>query len=276
MAGVPLARLTATWRAALGLMVAFGLGCAGTGESGVTYTKDVSQLFSDCVLCHQPGAPFGPDSPFDLSEEPDVLHPYAPEDGLVTSIAHWKRNHPDGLIPDQLVLPGQPDDSFLINKISDPALNLLPNPDINGVSMPFQIKRVTTAELAAVEQWVTSGAQDDDFYRTTVAPIFVSPNGYTYSKCDLCHFAGATTPMDLRDPFGPDGAVGVPSRFRSDMLRVAPGDPDGSLLVQRMRQSAGDNLPTSEFGAPMPKPTPNLSEAQVAIVRQWIVEGARP
>ena len=143
--------------------------------------------------------------------------------------------------------------------------------------MPFPIERITPDELARVEQWVASGAQDDDFYRTQVAAsIFLMPNGYTPGKCDVCHFKGSSIPMDITDPFGPDGIVGVRSKFRSDMLRVAPGDPDGSLVVQRMRQSVGENLPTSEFGAPMPKPTPLLSDAQVEVVRQWILEGARP
>jgi hypothetical protein len=195
-------------------------------------------------------------------------------DGLTVSPTYWKRNHPEVPIPAQLVAPGQPDDSFLINKISDRTLG--PLPDLAGAFMPLLIERVTPDELSRVEQWVANGAQDDDFYRTQVATIFFMPNGFTPGKCDVCHFKGSTTPMDITDPFGPEGMVGIRSNFRSDMLRVAPGDPDASLVVQRMRQSAGDNLPSSEFGAPMPKPTPVLNDAQVEVVRQWIAEGARP
>ena len=71
-------------------------------------------------------------------------------------------------------------------------------------------------------------------------------------------------------------AYGKHEALHDVSLRVAPGDPDASLLVQRVRESAGDNLPSSEFGAPMPKPTPALDEAQVQVVRQWILDGAHP
>jgi hypothetical protein len=48
------------------------------------------------------------------------------------------------------------------------------------------------------------------------------------------------------------------------------------LLVQKLRASAEGNLPSSEYGTPMPKPILPLDAEQVALVRQWIVEGAKP
>jgi hypothetical protein len=48
---------------------------------------------------------------------------------------------------------------------------------------------------------------------------------------------------------------------------VRPGDPDGSLLVQKVeaRQSVGEPMP----------PEYRLSEEEVDLIRRWIAEGAR-
>ena len=261
--------------AGLSVLFAINVGCGSSDPSGVTYHEDIRPLFKDCTYCHQPGAPFGP------GLGPDVLNPYSEPNGLVVRASDWKNNHPTYRIPDQLVTPGQPDESFLMLKISNPELGLLQNA---GAYMPFQIPRITKEELLAIEQWVRDGAQNNDFFRNQVYPIFVSPYPYAPGKCDVCHADTPTSP-NITDPFGPDGIVGVPSILRPDLLRIAPGDPDASLLVQQIRQSAGpavsdgaasDNLPTREYGAPMPKPTAPLDDAQQAVVRQWILDGARP
>lgn len=272
MQGVPLARLAAPSLVAFSLApFALATGCGGSEDSGVTYQKDISTLFTDCTLCHRPGGLVGPGT--QPSHGPDVLNPYSPDDGLSVAPSYWKVDNPtyNLPIPERDVTPGDPDQSFVLLKISDPELGLLP--EHTGSHMPYPIKPITPDELKVIEQWVTEGAQDDALY-SQVKDIFVS-NTYT-SKCVLCHYQGTPNPPDLTDPFGPNGIVGVPSLFRSDMLRVAPGDPDASLLVQRVRQSAGENLPTPAFGAPMPKPTRSLDDAQQALVREWIVQGARP
>ena len=247
-------------------LLALAVGCGGD-DDGLTYQKDVSTIFADCTLCHQQGAPFGPG----MDQGPDMVDLYSEPNGLLVSPAQWKANHPEYSIPTREVTPGQPDDSFLINKIADQL------PDMEGgVAMPYQIAPITPDELASIEQWVRDGANSDDFYQKNVAPIFVGTSPLYPGKCNACHYENSPNPPDLTHPFGPDGVIGIPSIFRSDLLRVAPGDPDASLLVQRVRESAGDNLPSSEFGAPMPKPTPALDEAQVQVVRQWILDGAHP
>jgi hypothetical protein len=55
---------------------------------------------------------------------------------------------------------------------------------------------------------------------------------------------------------GPTGAV-----------RVVPGDPDGSLIVQKIEG-------TQSCGAAMPKDLPSLSQADIDRVRAWILDGA--
>jgi len=47
---------------------------------------------------------------------------------------------------------------------------------------------------------------------------------------------------------------------------IVPGDPDGSLLVQKL-------LGTQTEGGPMP-PGPSLSEADIATILAWIMAGA--
>jgi hypothetical protein len=271
MQGVPLARLAApSFVASFPLaLVAFAAGCGGEQDNGVTYQKDISTLFADCTLCHNPGSPSAGVAP----QGPDILDPYAPGNGLTVAPNYWKEGHKNLPYPERDVTPGDPDQSFLLIKLSDPSLGLLSDA---GAYMPYNVPPITPDELAKIEQWVSSGAQDDDFFRNQVYGIFVGPLVYQPGKCDLCHYKGTPHPPDMTDPFGPDGVVGIPSIFRNDLLRVAPGDPDASLLVQRVRESAGDNLPSSEFGAPMPKPVTHLDDAQQALVRQWILEGARP
>lgn len=285
----PFARLAFPFAAPIAAVAALALGCSEE-ESGLTYQKDISTMFAECTLCHQQGAPFGPGK----DQGPDMVDLFSEPNGLLVSPAQWKQNHPEYSIPARDVAPGQPDDSFLINKIADQ----LP-PNEAGVAMPYQIEPITPEELASMEQWVSDGAKDDEFFRTEVYnKIFINPlrnpkGEYYYpGKCNGCHYsyvdeAGVRhtpTPPDIEDPFGPDGLVGVASIFRDDLQRVAPGNLEGSLLIWRVRESAGlhlppgfpVNLPTSEYGAPMPKPTPLLGDAQVQLVRQWILEGARP
>lgn len=83
-----------------------------------------------------------------------------------------------------------------------------------------------------------------------------------------CH-AGAGAPQGLRlDETSSYGLlVNVPSSEVPSMLRVAPGDPGGSYLVQKLEGTAG-------VGAQMPLGRPPLSQSIIDVIRQWIIEGA--
>ena len=87
------------------------------------------------------------------------------------------------------------------------------------------------------------------------------------SDCAGCHSASAAAGgLDLEtDPHA--AIVDVPSATNGELL-VAPGDPDGSLLLRKMEdtQRAGE-------GGVMP-PGAALDAATVALVRQWIADGA--
>jgi hypothetical protein len=86
--------------------------------------------------------------------------------------------------------------------------------------------------------------------------------------CAPCH-AGAAAPVGLRLEEGASYAmlVNAPSGEAPTVLRVAPGNPDASYLVQKIEGVA-------EVGARMPLNGPPLSAEVIAVIRQWIAEGA--
>lgn len=66
--------------------------------------------------------------------------------------------------------------------------------------------------------------------------------------------------------------VGVESALDPPRLRVAPGDPDASLLVHMIETS-----PARRDGLPrMPLGSQPLTERQIATIVNWIAQGANP
>jgi hypothetical protein len=103
---------------------------------------------------------------------------------------------------------------------------------------------VLTADLASIQQHVFT-------------PI-----------CSVCH-AGAGAPQGLRLDATNSYAllVGIPSTEVPAILRVKPGDPDRSYIVQKLEGHAA-------VGAQMPFGGPPLPSAAIAVIRQWITDGA--
>lgn len=87
--------------------------------------------------------------------------------------------------------------------------------------------------------------------------------------CIVCH-SGAAAPLGLRLEEGNsfNNLVGVGSR-QSSLLRVDPGDPDGSYLIRKLEGTASE-------GEQMPLGGPPLPQATIDFARQWILEGAMP
>jgi hypothetical protein len=88
--------------------------------------------------------------------------------------------------------------------------------------------------------------------------------------CAPCH-SGAGAPQGLRlDAANSYAAlVGVPSSEVSSLLRVEPGDPDASYVVQKLEGRA-------DVGGRMPLDQPALPQATILVIRQWIQDGALP
>ena len=86
--------------------------------------------------------------------------------------------------------------------------------------------------------------------------------------CTTCH-SGAAAPQGLRLEEGMSLAmlVNVPSVEVPALLRVEPGNPDDSYLIQKIEGTAavGERMPLG--GAALPAAT-------IAAIRQWITDGA--
>jgi hypothetical protein len=92
--------------------------------------------------------------------------------------------------------------------------------------------------------------------------------------CSVCHVGGAAPEglrLDAADSF--NLLVGVPSTEVPSLLRVKPGDPDNSYIIQKLEghQAVGQQMP---YGCPTTQPC--LTTSTIAFIRQWITDGAPP
>lgn len=92
------------------------------------------------------------------------------------------------------------------------------------------------------------------------------------SACVSCHTDDGRTPsggLNLKSGSAHAALVGVASSRKAGAIRVIAGNPSGSYLVQKL-EGAADIV-----GLRMPRNGPPfLTEAQVALIRQWIQSGA--
>lgn len=267
----------------LALMLVAGVALGGCGEEddGVTYGDDVRPLFNRrCTTCHRPGSPI----------LVDIANPFASvqcetEDGeevcnggLVNMRNTWSLQYP-GEVPEYNVVAGDPDNSFLMRKLTGD----LPSNGHGGDPMPLQVEWETKeADVQLLSDWIAAGAPNGAFMSGSQQRSFVPDiqnifgtqegRGYTGGKCLFCHYEGTPNEPNLNDPFGPDGVVGVNASYRSDRIRVIPGNPDDSFLMAKVLADE----PQGEIGAQMPYSYQPLNAAQLAVVRRWIEEGARP
>ncbi len=84
-----------------------------------------------------------------------------------------------------------------------------------------------------------------------------------------CH-GGENVQYGLRlDPgFSAGNLINVPSPRNANLIRVVPGDPDASFLIQKLQ--GADGL----LGDRMPDGGPYLTTATINVIRQWIQNGA--
>jgi len=83
-----------------------------------------------------------------------------------------------------------------------------------------------------------------------------------------CH-GGGTVQYGLRlDPgFSAGNLINVASPRDANLIRVIPGNADGSFIIQKLegKQTLGDQMP--QFGPYLPRST-------IDVIRQWIQNGA--
>ncbi len=223
-----------------------------SGPKTVTFSHDIVPIFqSNCNSCHHPGN----------ATAVDLTHPFDPATGIVNRPNTWT-NASAKLIVD----PGNVANSFLIRKVEATDLN----PEVEGERMPWNVPRLTAEEIASVRQWIQSGANNDAFYQSTIVLIFGDgvSLGSTSGKCAFCHYPGTGNPPDLTHPFDP--AQGVVNVMGVHGKLVIPGDPDGSILVQKVEAQAA----STAIGQPMPYQFNPLSQAQVDTLKSWVTAGA--
>ena len=104
-----------------------------------------------------------------------------------------------------------------------------------------------------------------------LAPTLASIQANVFSvNCAIpgCH-GGGTVQFGLRlDPgFAYGNLVNVASPRDANLVRVIPGNPDGSFIIQKLEgtQTLGDRMP--DFG-------PYLPQSTIDVIRQWIADGA--
>lgn len=94
------------------------------------------------------------------------------------------------------------------------------------------------------------------------------------AQCATCHLTGQEQGnISLVPAKAIENLVGVPSQEASDILRVKAGDPDASYLVMKIE---GTHLDHGGNGVRMPFGAAPLTDQQIADIRQWIAEGAKP
>ena len=91
--------------------------------------------------------------------------------------------------------------------------------------------------------------------------------------CASCHTDVGRTPSggtNLKAGASFGALVNVPSTGKPGAIRVIPGNPNDSYLVQKLEGAPGI------VGSRMPLTgPPHLSEAQVKMIRDWIAGGAQ-
>jgi hypothetical protein len=214
----------------------------------------------------------------DASEEPDVTPPVF--DGLVSAApvgAHaallsWVAAT-DDVSPSELIryraylatAPGGQDFSSAVIETVPGATEVL----VDGLSLEtsyfFVVRAVDAAgneDANTVERSATTAASVS--YAADVQPIFDASCAGAACHAGVMPSAG----LDLRPAASYGQLVEVPAEQCASRLRVAPGAPDQSYLVDKIR---GTNLCA---GTRMPKDS-SLSPAEIQLVVDWIAAGAQ-
>ena len=106
--------------------------------------------------------------------------------------------------------------------------------------------------------------------RPTLQPTFASIQSNVFTPiCTHVSFRRVPRRSDCGSRKAPSYAmlVNAPSVEAPTLLRVAPGNPDASYLIQKIEGTAA-------VGGRMPLNGPPLPAETIAVIRQWITDGA--
>jgi mono/diheme cytochrome c family protein len=217
---------------------------AASGQAvAVSYTDVAPILQARCVVCHS-----GPTAPMKLE---------------LDSLQNLLKGSRNGAI----VQAGDAQASELIKRVKGLSLPRMP---MSGP--PF----LTEPEIELLERWVASGLNPGSaegvgevaaapsrpqagevITYTHVAPIFAR-------RCSKCHSANGL--LD-KPPEGYELTSYQATLSGAERVEVVPGVAEASELVRRIR---GDAEPRMPYDGP-----PYLSDEDIALIVQWIDQGAR-
>jgi hypothetical protein len=133
-----------------------------------------------------------------------------------------------------------------------------------------------TAAVAACDEKLSSIAGPTPNLEPTFASIqkeiFETTDSAGRVACTGCHTSTGRTPasgLNLNRDAAFDSLVNVPARGKAGAIRVIPGDPENSYIVQKVEGRSGI------VGRRMPfSGEPFLTAGQVLILKRWIEIGA--
>ena len=214
-----------------------------------------------CTLCHAGTSPAA-----GLSWEVDQYDTVVTQSRLSTEINSMLE-----------VDPTSPDTSYMIWKLRGQGPG---GEAIVGVRMPATGIPLDPALIDVVAQWITDGAPlgvpEDADSGSSGAPVFpVGSWMYVWNEalqvCTLCHSNNPSSPRcgtggDLTCP--PKGVVLTNDNYSGVVngSEVAPGDLGSSKLWDRVTDTDPDKR--------MPFELDPLTQTQLDIIRDWIVDGA--
>lgn len=109
-------------------------------------------------------------------------------------------------------------------------------------------------------------------FASVQSQIFETTDVAGRQACVSCHTNVGRTPsggLNLAHAVAYDQIVNMTSARKPGAIRVIPGDPDNSYLVQKLAGSAGI------VGVRMPQSgPPYLTDGQILILKRWIALGA--
>jgi hypothetical protein len=127
---------------------------------------------------------------------------------------------------------------------------------------------VATAAITATGLAQTTDSHSAaSFFQREIAPILEE-------KCAVCHLTGQEAGnISLVADNAVASLVGVNAVGAPNVKRVVPGEPEASYLISKLEGTHGE---VGGLGGQMPFGGPPLSIVEIAKIRRWVKDGAKP
>jgi mono/diheme cytochrome c family protein len=206
------------------------------------------------------------DTPLDDSGNVDNVTDFSPaDDGMRLTGAVFPTLTTAGVLQASAFIAGPVAGDLSDRILYDPATGILRyDADGTGATAPVRFATLSAGlAVTSADFVVRNPVATPVNYATQIQPIFTA-------NCVSCHSGGgAPQGLKLDAPNSFANLVNVNSNEVPSLKRVKPSDPDNSYLVDKIEG-------TATVGSRMPLNRPPLSTANISLIRQWIIAGARP